>query len=276
MPITWSHQLHQTFRFLGEPSDHLRVFLGSSGQAQADVLGKLTFASRRSGRPEATVPDPKRYRDPRFLYETIGLLYEADDGLLVVTDLGRAVERWLDVVTTKNLLVLGRYIVGALAVCQLHNPTRVGQSYANNVRVFPFAFMWRAMLLLNNRINSDELNRAILKVGNEDDLDTAIKQIAVYRRTGDLDQMGEETVTGDSKNDRIIPWMACASFGWTFIDEKVRSGADKGYYVIRPEARDLLKRASAIKHTHRMFSSTKEYVEHISRHALLPPDLRLT
>jgi hypothetical protein len=129
------------------------------------------------------------------------------------------------------------------------------------------------MFALDHRLNSSELNRALFKVKNEEELQTAITLIHRFRATGDEEIMGDETISGDKKNDRIIPWMSIASFGWTLIEDK-RSGDVSGYYTIPKRTMAILKEAAAIRHRHREFGSKREYVEHIARAACLPEDLR--
>lgn len=139
--------------------------------------------------------------------------------------------------------------------------------------VFPFQFLWRAMLALDKRISSDELNRAIFKVRNEDDLEQAIRTIGESRLAGDPSPMGEEVISGSGKNDRIIPWMSIASFGWTLVNDK-RSVEGGDYYEIPAGTAAIVAEAARVKHRHREFETVQEYVEHVARAAALPPDLR--
>jgi hypothetical protein len=267
---TWGGSLHQTFRILPQPSPNLRPFLESDGLSPEEVLGKLPYDKARSSGGDA--PDPKRYRDGRQVYQTAGLVYEAADRLRV-TGLGRATLRWLDIIHEKNVVILGRHAAYALAACQLRNPTGAGTAYAASMVVFPFAFIWRAMLALDNRISSDELNRAIFKVRNEDELGQAIGRIAEARTAGTVEPMGEETISGDRKDDRIIPWISIASFGWTLIANK-GDAEERGYYTIPVRTVDVVREASLIRHKHREFQSVGEYVDWVSACAALPPDLR--
>lgn len=268
----WGGSLHTTFRLLPKPLGHLQPFLESDGLTQEDVLQKLPYDRSRSRGTAGAVPDAKRYRDYRQIYETAGLVYE-DGGALHVTELGRATLRWLPLLSEKNVTLLGRHAAYALAACQLRNPIGV-QPYDAAVRVFPFSYIWRAMFALDGRISSDELNRAMFRVTNEDQLYQAIEAIRESRLKNDLDLMGEETITGEKKNDRVIPWISIASFGWTLIAEK-RTGEVEGYYTIRPHTRGILREAAAIRHRHRDFGDKKrEYVEFIAGAACLPKDVR--
>jgi hypothetical protein len=270
LKTTWGAGLHQTFRLLPTPSSNLRLFLESNGLTPDHVLKALPYDAARSRTAGKSAPDPKRYRDGRQIYSAAGLLYEGDEGLIHVTSLGKATLRWLDLINEKNVFILGRHAAYCLAACQLRNPTGAGQFDAT-VTVFPYAFIWRVMLALDGWISSDELNRAVFKITNESDLLDAIEKIRDSRKAKDPSVMGDETVTGDKKEDRIIPWMSIASFGWTMIADKKAGG---GVYQIKPQALAILREAARVRHKHREFHSERDYVEHISRAAALPEDLR--
>jgi len=270
----WTGSLHLTFRLLPveSRSPNMEPFLESDGCTRDEVLGKLPYDSARSGRPDSTRPDPKRYRDGKQVYQSVGLLYE-EGGRVHVTDLGAATRRWLPIINEKNCLILARHAAYALAACQLRNPTGAGSRFHQTMEVFPFQFIWRAMLSLDRRISSEELNRGIFKVRNEMELMEAIERIAAARGAGDPARLGDEVVTGAAKNDRIIPWMSLASFGWTLFPDK-RGSDETGYYELAAQTLHIVREASRIHRRHREFTSTKEYVEHISRCAALPRDVR--
>lgn len=269
--VTWSGSLHQTFRLLpgDRQSANLRPFLQADGLTPDALLKSLPYDRARARGSANAAPDPKRYRDGRQVYQTVGLLYE-EGGTVHVTDLGRATLRWLGMIRDKNRVVLARHAAYALAACQLRNPTGAGEKYAAVMTVFPFAFIWRAMLALDGRISSDELNRSIFKVQNEAQLSTAIESIQRARDASDVSLLGPETITGEAKNDRIIPWVSLASFGWTLF-------ADKGndtHYKLDPATQFVVREAARIRHPHKDFPSVRAYIEHVSRCAALPKDLR--
>lgn len=270
---TWKESLHLSFRLLPQPTLNLRPFLEADGLDEDQVLGTLPYEEARALGRGTGKPDPRRYRAGRQMYQTVGLLYEDGEGIVRVTDFGVATRRWLDLLHEGNVPVLGRHAAYALAACQLRNPTGDGAGYDPAMQVFPFAFLWRVMLALGNRISSDELNRAVLAIQKEADVEGAVDSIDRYRTSGDPDEMGPETVTGDGKNDRIISWVAAASFGWTLISDK-RESADRTYYEIRERTLRVVAEAARVWHPHREFPSTAEYVEHLSNCAALPKDMR--
>lgn len=269
--LTWSGSLHQTFRLVPreKQSTNLRPFLEANGFTPDELLDRLPYERARAKDPTKTAPDPKRYRDGRQVYQNVGLLYEYG-GKICVTDLGIATLRWLDIITPKNRVILARHAAYALAACQLKNPSGAGKKYAETVEVFPFSFIWRAMLALNNRISSDELNRGLFKVREVDGLHHCIEKIRLARAKNDLSILGEETIEDDKKNDRIIPWMSLASFGWTLFPDK----GNEAFYQLDKSTLSIVREASRIKHPHKEFPTVRDYVEHVSRCAALPKDLR--
>lgn len=272
---TWTGSLHQTFRLLGAQSRTLVPFLESDGLSPSEILKRLPYDEARAvarGGGNGS-PDPKRYRDPRQVYQTAGLLFEKDDGTLKVTELGKATLRWTKIINNKNAVVLAKHAAYALSACQLRNPTGSGRKYDTSMMVFPFQFIWRAMLALDRKISSDELNRALFKVRNEDELKIAILNISKARYSGELTDLGEEVLTGAKKNDRIIPWLSLASFGWTLFPDK-HGGVDATYYRLPDATVEIVREAAQIRHKHRNFNSVESYIEYVSRSACLPEDLR--
>lgn len=262
----WGASLRQTWRLLPEPGEAVRVLLSSDGETPEQIAAKLPYEASRAGDAAGETPNLRRYRDERLVLQMVGLVYE-DQGHLVVTELGRTVLRWLDLLHVGNAPVLGRHVALALAACQLRNPSRAGSKYDVAMRVFPFAFIWRAMLSLGDRISSAELLRSVLKVRNETELDTAIAAIRTAREADDVTLLGDPI---NDDNDRAIPWMGLASFGWVLIRDK-RAHPSGVYYTVRPSTREALVRAVAVPRLHREFASARDYLEHISDAAVLPP-----
>lgn len=271
---TWEGALHGSFRLLpvSDRSGNLAVLLDSEGLNESEVVPKLPYdAARGAGAPSSATG--RRYREARYMYQTLGLLHEDQSDRLVITPLGRTVQRWLSRLTYASIPVLGRYAASALAGAQLRNPTGAGRHYDDAMDVFPYSFIWRAMLQLDNQISSDELNREIFRVRNSEDLALAIEAIRAARADDDPSGLRDETITASNKNDRIIPWVAVASFGWTLIMDK-REDPDRKWYRIRPNCVGLLREASRVEHRYHAFDDVPAYVNHLSRLAAAPPDLR--
>ena len=277
----------------------VRLFLKSDGRTDREVLLSLprdleraqrrTAARPRSGEVEGLAdivqpgdPDEKRYRDPRQLVRAIGLAYDVDeaDGKRVrVTELGRAVMRWVhDGLNADNVRVIAGYAARSLSAVQLRNPTTEGRRYVAEMEVFPLAFIWRAMLALDGRLTREELNRGLYRVRNEDELAATIASIRDSRVRGDISIIGERAAErgegGSLTSRRVRSWMAWASFGWTLFADV--TAEDEGFQIRSTWAREVLEEAALTRRRHQEFDDVGQYVEHLSRCAGLPPDLRIT
>lgn len=260
---------------------NVNLFLRSHDEVERNVLAQWNRARGDRERPI----DPKAFRNMSQLLRTVGLAYDLErvhdpergpERTVQVTRLGAALLRWrLEGLNERNCRVIARHASRALAAAQLRNPTREGRRYGEHVRVFPFSFIWRAMLDLDGRISSDELNRAIYSTESEQDLAAAVGRIKLARQSGNLDDMGPEQETAPNKNDRILIWMAWASFGWTLIKPKETDPAFPDHYVVtEPWSARVLEEAAAIRYPHREFGSVQQYIEFLSDCAGVPPDLR--
>ncbi len=252
-----------------------RVLLSSDGATDSDVLAALPRdierAQRRAG-PGGTpgAPDPKRYRDLRQLVRTAGLAYDEEVAGVTevrVTALGKELMRWADDgIDASNVRVIARHAARTLSAVQLRNPTPDGRKYSSEIEVFPFAFIWRAMIALGGRISREELNRGIYRTKNEADLISAIERIRFARIEGNIDVIGEPAFErgedGSLTARRVRGWMSWASFGWTLIADEQNS--EVGFQIASSWAEEILRDAAAVVRRHREFSSVGDYVEHLS------------
>lgn len=242
-----------------------------AGTHKREILARLPYDQKRSGYAEAGKgPDEKRYRDLKQVLETCGLLWEDDAGCIQFTDFGLMLRDFMPHANRRNIVLMAQYAAFGLTACQLRNPTGAGQKFAVAMEVFPFRFLWDAMLKLDNRLNSDELNRAIFRTRDVDSLSEAIERIRHYRNGGKIDDMGDEVLTDPKKNDRLIPIVSIAAFGWALINRKDESG----YYKIKDECVRLLEGAVSLPVKHREYDSVRSYVTAISNAACLPKDYR--
>lgn len=267
--LTWNPSLRSSWRFFGAPSQHLTVFLNSDGKTQDQILESLPQSRERSRSP-GLVPDSKRYRDPRLIYELAGLVWEdRKTQVLHLTDFGRSARFWAGKIDANNLHVFGKHAILALNAMQLRNPTREGQQYSDDNRSFPARFIWKAMLQLGGRLSSEEINRGIMKTKSEEDLEEVISRIKYSRNTQKSESIGDPVIpSGPGQNDRIIPWISLASFGFTFILDKRESVS--GDYEIRPGCLDMMNYACAYRPAFKEFEDVEKYVQHLSSAARLP------
>ena len=119
--FSWGGSLHQTFRLRPEPSTNLFPFLSSDKKTPKDLLLLLPYHKARSRSPK-TIPDHKRYRDGKQVYQTLGFIYEKD-GIINTTYFGKSLLRFLPKMNDVNKWIFLSHAVIALAHCQLRNPS---------------------------------------------------------------------------------------------------------------------------------------------------------
>lgn len=258
-------------RILAGASQWLPAVLRADGMDEAQILATLPYEASRS-RTGTGTPNARRYRDARQVVQTLGLAYEGDDALLHVTELGAATLRWLPELRPSNAAALGRHAAYALSACRLRNPMGAGSRYDPSVTARPFAYLWRAMLALDDVIDSDELNQGLFYATDEDSLTDCVARIRFERENPGSGALFAEVESGPRKNDRIVPIVAAGSFGYTFVQEKREVGG--GFYRLRPETRRVVEAASRADYPLLSFDDVPSYVEHISNMAALPKDVR--
>ncbi|WP_316575983.1 hypothetical protein [Nocardia canadensis] len=128
------------------------------------------------------------------------------------------------------------------------------------------------MLELDDIIYSEEINRALLYALDDEGLACAIERIRRHRADPAAGTLLAEVETGSRKNDRLIPLVAAGSFGFTFIQDKRETG--EAFYKLRPETRRVVEAAAKADYPVHEYANVSEYVEHISKMASLPKDLR--
>jgi hypothetical protein len=256
-------------------------FLDADGLTVAEVAAGWPADPGRSSAPTA---DPRRVRAMAQMLAPLGLAcIEAPPSgqrgdqynRVRVTELGRALRRWrANGLVQENCRIIARHGARALGAAQLHNPTGEGNDYPMGTTAFPFAYVWRAMLALDGRITSEELNRAIFHATDDQGILAAVESIRLARQ-GNPAALGHEVAAGEDRNDRIGIWMARASFGWTLVSKK---GADPQhpdhYCITEPWAARTLREVASARHRYCHFPSVRAYVEHLSDCAGLPLDLR--
>jgi hypothetical protein len=272
---TWNPSLHTSWRLFpvsngSRGTANLPIFLESQGRTSAEVLALLPREEARS-QTGGLSADPKRFRDPRLIYELSGLLWEDRTTHVVhLTDLGNTCRRWIGGLTLGNYTLLARHAVLALSAMELRNPTEEGENYQHTMEVFPALFVWEAMLELGCRISSEEMNRAVMNVKTHDDLRDAIRRVREARNSGNKADLGKAVVPdGPAQNDRIIPWMSLVSFGWLLMKDKRES--ESGDYELRPECIRMVEYACGLPRRLMNTTSIDRYVQRISDAACLPP-----
>ena len=255
MGTTWSTAKHDQVPDIemGLPSmevhTYLRAFLESDGKpfvapyapVRSAISGVLDGSQRQAAqKPTASISD-QRLRTWKSVFESFGFLHvdEATGKEIELTQLGRLVRRLTDDLNEKiegandHLAMLA---VQVLSRHTLRNPLD-SANYPADTDVHPYRLMWSAMRQLDNRINWQEMNRVLMHVTREDQVEEAVARIASVRASvggtyddAALARLGVAAVDdGDETRRRITPWIARAGFGGLLITSK---DAGDGYYQI--------------------------------------------
>lgn len=262
MPVAqsnvWGHTLRDTWRL--EPDDvKLQKFLAADG-LQLNAIQVPAETHRQGANPGPV--DARRLRALAELYELSGLLYREEGeggGIVRLTPLGRAVRDFLPNMNSANRRLLAPNAFLALNRAQLASPI-LKVSYTQEVKVFPARFIWRAMLELDG-LSSDEIASEIMRTTDEQSLSEAIDRIRTARAGG---ATLRPRVTDE--NDRVIPIINQASFGWLLIAKK---GGQETVYRFAKGMDRLAAAALSREPTAADWDSKEKYVRHIANGAML-------
>jgi 5-methylcytosine-specific restriction protein B len=267
MTDTWSFAKHDTIPSveLGvvpfEGHAYLLAFLAAEGELFAppydavrssitDILTDLDASRRPRQLPRDDVTD-QRLRTWRSVFETLGFLYvDSRTGTLTATSLGHAVRalfgdirRHVDGANDH----LARLAVRVLGRHRLRNPL-VNEPYPEDADIYPYRFIWRAMLQLDGKLHWEEMNRVIMRVLYQRQEQSAIDRIRDVRNLthgpyddAAIQRLGQPAIPEDAETKRrVTPWFTQAGFGGMLI-----AGEDdaNGFRRILPERRELLEEA---------------------------------
>lgn len=169
-----------------------------------------------------------RIRTYRKLYERLGLVFIRDHKIehsKLSTDIEN-LEYSIKSFAESKLKETSFSVVKILSRYQYSNPidsTRKGESIPN---VHPYFLLWKAMRSLGNKIHFEEVNRVLIKVESDDEIDEAIEKIKAAREViqGDyansktLDsELGHSVITKQT-SARIAPLFSIAGWGGLLIE----------------------------------------------------------
>ncbi len=269
--MSWSTANHEVIpeqEFLLPDSTmhpYLWAFLQSDGEVFKETVDDyeavrkhLSAAiSRFHGRPvKGRAPTVQvaasRLRTWKPLFERAGLLTVNTDGILYVSPFGRAVRDLFDDLANRisganehlaqwAITVLGRY--------PLLNPLEGSDggdgSYPDDSDLLPFRAIWQAARLLGDQLHWQELNRGLMLIHYEREVEGVIERIRTARDEGgesyfnDPTQWLGDSVAVDNGNQtrrRVTPWLSRASFGGLLAEDD----EDTGLWVLRPDRVGLI------------------------------------
>lgn len=174
-----------------------------------------------------------RMRTFRKMYERLGLIYKENSSIRLSrlgvqmahleNDLNAEKEKVLNNLRETAIDILSRY--------QLRNPVDE-PGLPISCDVLPCVCIWSAMRQLDNKINYEEMNRAILRVMSMEELEPTINKIRHARATyetyenmklEELDMILGEQVHTDQPTARIAPWFSFAGWGGLIIEQQADS-----------------------------------------------------
>jgi len=213
---------------------HLAAFLRLDGVGWQDYSLQREIAG-------LNVED-SRLRTYRKLYERLGLIYRKSNRIRLAA-LGLSVRELTTLSSTEITSALSntkKQAIVTLAKYQLRNPAesdhrRLGES----CDVLPFLCIWKAMLSLDNKLHTEELNRVMLRVMTMSQVDSAISKIRSVRQIlasyKELDEAILEEYLGASVcTDQ--PYARMASIfslaGWGGLVIRQQAGSDGFRYLV--------------------------------------------
>lgn len=250
-----------------EPDKWLAVFLqmdGHHGRSDADV--KVVTGQE--------IDRPRRLHK---LLERIGILYPGE-GVSRLSRLGRVLREashpdgMRRVVALEALDVLWRY--------QINNPVERG--LPEDCEVHPYYVVLKAASGLDWRIHWDELNRELMRITRDDQVDDAINRIAEARKNptyptfigggesgpGLLNARthpaagsapAKKTPAGQLRDQRMTPFLKRTGFGELLLTSPGKTGL--GYWQVPEPMRDLVTRAVSRPPEAKRFSEESEWAE---------------
>jgi hypothetical protein len=264
--MSWSTANHEVIpeqEFLLPDSTmhpYLWAFLQSDGELfkesvddyEAVRKNLATAISRFHGRPvkgRAPTDEVKasRLRTWKPLFERAGLLTVNRDGILQVSPFGRAVRDLFDDLANRisganehlsqwAITVLGRYPL----LNPLEGTDGGNGSYPADSDLLPFRAIWRVARQLGDRLHWQELNRGLMLIHHQREIDGVIEQIRNARAAGGATYFTDptpwlgSTVAVDDGNQtrrRVTPWLSRASFGGLLAEDD----EETGLWILRPD-----------------------------------------
>jgi hypothetical protein len=249
------------------PDAKLNAFLlmeGHSGRSEAEV-------ERVTGQK---IKRPRRWHK---LFERMGILYPGE-GNTRLARLGRMLR---DSAQPDGLTrLVAREAIEVLKRYQFDNP--VEKSFPEGCSVHPYYAVLRAASFLDWRIHWDEVNREIMRVVRDDQLDDAIANIRKARQdplytefignaANDAGLLRARThfaeksapagkfPEGQLRDQRMTPFLKRVGFGELLLAAPGAGGG--GYWTVPQAVRDVVQAAVATQPEAKQFATEQEWIE---------------
>ena len=224
-PIAWNTGLRANLVLWPEVAPNIAAIARCDGELyDQDALRSKYFQEDDTG------PNTNRaVRDATAITSLAGLLYRqpTPQDRLFLTDLGASVFSFLGVLGERHFS--NKNNLGLLV-----EPMARGLSVIREYQV-----IWRLMRATDNSLSNNELNRAMKRITQLDDIAPTAAAILEARVTGQLSSIGDPLYLPPEEADErkaMNPWFRVAGAGGVLIDI---DGAD-GSRHLRPEAAEVI------------------------------------
>ena len=253
------------------------------GFAQLDGVD-LTDYEKQKTDSRLSVSD-QRLRTYRKMYEQLGLLYPKNNKI-ALSRLGFQFKNLKSTIIEKRDELfdnLARSAIDILSRYQLKNPVDdPHNALPDDFDVFPFVAIWMAMIGLDGKLHSQEMNRVLLRVKKMAYIPEAIQKIAAARSdlgnyssasVTDLEHhLGAEVVT-NQPTARMAAWFSNAGWGGLTIERNVDSD---GFRALTPQGRKYLPTVLASPPPFYTASDADDWFAHyIGSQAATPASVRI-
>ena len=277
-------------------SPQLGAFSGSYSPDR--TIGALLQMEGRLGRNEADVKsvtghEIKRPRRWHKIFERMGIFYPGD-GATRLGRLGRLLrdaahpDGMKRIVAGEALEVLRRY--------QFDNPAERSLPQGNSIH--PYWAVLRAASLLDWKIHWDEVNRELMRLLHDEEIDSAVERIKTARADPEYDAFlgstsneagllnarthpAEDTAPpgktpeGQLRDQRMTPFLKRSGFGELLLASPGSGGG--GYWMVPNDVREVVSEAVKTVPPAKSFSTAQDWIEWFcegtsaSREAVMPP-----
>lgn len=261
-------------------SPQLGTFTGSYVPERA--IGALLQMDGRQGRSEEQVKtftgaDIKRPRRWHKIFERMGILYPGEGN----TRLGRLGRLLRDATQPNGMkLIIAREASEVLRRYQFDNP--VERSLPEGCSIHPYYAVLKAASNLEWKIHWDEVNRELMRLMQDSDIDAAVSKIRAARadsgysafiggasndsgllsaRTHAAEATAPtgKTPEGQLRDQRMTPFLKRAGFGELLLESP--GGGGGGYWTVPTDVRDIVQTSVAVQPHAKRFSTEQEWID---------------
>lgn len=254
-----------------------------SGSYEPDnTIGALLQMDGDQGRSEARVKaitgvDLKRPRRWHKIFERMGIFYPGEGN----TRLGRLGRMLRDAARPDGMkLVVAREALEVLRRYQFDNP--VERSLPAGCSIHPYYAVLRAAAKLDWKIHWDEVNRELMRLLKDSDIDAVIEKIRAARldpnypsfvgtssnaagllneRTHSAETTAptDKTPEGQLRDQRMTPFLKRVGFGELLLESPGSGGG--GYWTVPVDVRDSVLAGTSSAPIAKIFATEQEWIE---------------